>query len=67
MGCPGCLLNEIEQQQSWDKALKDAKEYAIEKGVFMVVHKTETGEATFMEASIARELNIQGQFVSPVR
>lgn len=66
MSCNGCLLNEKEQQESWDKALKEAKKYAIEKGVYMVVYKNELREAHFMEASAARDVGITGQFVSPL-
>lgn len=67
MSCNNCLLNEKEQQESWDKALKQAKKYAGEKGVYMVVYKNELREAVFMEASAAREIGIVGQFVSPVQ
>lgn len=67
MGCNGCLLNEREQSQMWDQKLNEAKEYAVTKGVMVVVYKNEMGETHFMEAPKAREIGITGQFVSPLQ
>lgn len=65
--CVGCFLDEKEKAIKLESKLKEAKEYAVKNQVMVIVYNDEVGQPQFIHADKAAELNIKGQYVSPLR
>lgn len=58
MGCPGCLLTELEKAKILEKVRKQAKEDAVKSQKIMVIYNLPDGGFSFMEIEAARNNNI---------
>lgn len=58
MGCPGCLLSEIERAAQYKTVCKKAKDDAVESQKIMVIYNLPDGSVNFMEIEAARNNNI---------
>jgi hypothetical protein len=59
MGCPGCLLSEIELQAALQKTEKEAKQHAINDQKLYILYLLSDGRPAYMEAEAARSAGIQ--------
>jgi hypothetical protein len=66
-GCPGCLLSEKEKEEQLKKIYKDAKSYAVQKGVLVVIYQMADHQFAFMEEKACKAAGIYPiKFVSPL-
>lgn len=59
MGCPGCLLSEIELQAALQKVEKEAKQHAINNQKLFILYFLSDGSPSYMEAEAARAIGLQ--------
>jgi len=58
MGCPGCLLTEIELQQHLQDTIQKAKNYAVQIQKMVIVYQSGPDSYRYMEAEAARSNNL---------